>query len=108
MNEDDIRREMKEPLVARSETPAVVEESTTAVYSLFPKRYEIVVDVHPDNPQRIIMRRKSENLLGFELLGLLELVIEDVRHQLTLRQTTRSDGAVVPDQPHIQDEGVKE
>lgn len=88
----------KVPLTASSESEATVRESEGQVISVFPKRYEIVVDLDPEDEGKIIMRRKSENLLGFELIGLLELVMADIRHQTMLRKTKRSDGIEIPDQ----------
>jgi len=58
----------------------------------YPKRFEIVVDRHPEDPTKVLVTRICDNMSGFELFGLLQIVLRAVEMQVTFPEIRRSDG----------------
>jgi hypothetical protein len=58
----------------------------------YPKRFEIVVDRHPEDPTKVLVTRTCDNMSGFELYGLLQVVLRAVEMQITFPEIRRSDG----------------
>jgi hypothetical protein len=58
----------------------------------YPKRFEIVVDRHAKDPTKVLVTRTCDNMSGFELYGLLQVVLRAVEMQITFPEIRRSDG----------------
>ena len=70
-------------------------ESAMPNGSDYPKQVTIIVDIKPDDPDRILVSRVVENLSGLELYGLLLVVTKAVEDQVSFPLSQRSDGITV-------------
>lgn len=61
----------------------------------YPKFFTIVVDRSETDPNRVTVTRACENMSGFELYGLLQVVLRAVEQQVIFPETQRSDGLVL-------------
>lgn len=63
--------------------------------SEYPKRFTIVVSRDVNNADKVLVKRTCENMSGFELYGLLQVVLRAVEIQVSFPETQRSDGIVI-------------
>jgi hypothetical protein len=73
----------------REKELTAISESIDPDDSEYPKRFTIIVDQSESDPRRVTVTRTAENISGFELYGLLQVVLRAVESQVMFPETQR-------------------